>query len=88
MLNIVYGALGMILVLLLFAAGMYVGYKLNARKAADEAAKARKPETPAETERRRLIEDQNAFRQMMGYSAEVAYGITPVKDFEVEEGET
>ena len=88
MLNIVYGALGMILVLLLFAAGMYVGYKLNARKVADEAVKARKPETPAEAERRRLIEDQNAFRQMMGYSAEVAYGMTSAKDFEVEDGET
>ena len=90
MLNIVYGALGAILVLLLFAAGVYAGYKLNARHAAAEEARAPKPEplTPAEAERLRLIADQNAFRCVMNYSSDVAYGEVSAKDFmgrEVEE---
>ena len=82
MLNIVLGALGTILVLFSFAAGVYVGYKLHAHKVAEEATKARKPETPEEAERRRLIEDQNASRCLMNYNVEMAYGMLTVKEFE------
>lgn len=82
MLNFICGALGAILVLLIFATGVYVGNKLNAHKVAEEAAKARKPETPEEAERRRLIEDQNASRCLMNYNVEMAYGMLTAKEFE------
>ena len=88
MLNIVYGALGAVLVLLLFAGGICVGYKLHARLAAQEAARAPKPETPEEAERRRLIADQKAFHTQMNYNADMAYGLLTAKDFETEDGET
>ena len=84
MLNIVYGALGAVLVLLIFATGVYVGYKLNTRM----TTKAPKPETPEEAERRRLIEDQKAFHTQMSYNTEMAYGLLTVKDFETEDGDT
>ena len=88
MIYALYGALGAVLVLLLFAAGTYTGYKVHAKIAAHEAAKQPKPEAPAEAERRRLIEDQKAFRTMMGYNADVAFGKSVVSDqFLSEDGE-
>ena len=87
MIYALYGALGAALVLLLLAAGVFIGYKLKARQVKAEAARHR-PETPAEAERRRLIEDQAAFRQTMSYSVDMAYGMVPAKDFEIEGGET
>ncbi len=86
MIYALYGALGAGLVLLLLAAGVFIGYRMKARLVAAEAAR-HKPETPAEAERRRLIEDQSAFRHMMGYSADVAYGITTVKELEGKDGD-
>ena len=37
-------------------------------------------ETPEEAERRRLIEDQNAFRILMNYSVATAYGMADADD--------
>ena len=87
MIYALYGALGAVLTLLLFVAGIYVGYKIHAKIAAHEASKMPKPETPAEEERRRLIEDQKAFRTMMGYNADTAFGTAVVDQFTVEDGE-
>lgn len=88
MLNIVYGALGAVLVLLLFAGGMCVGYKLHVKLAAQEQARVPKPETPEEAERRRLIADQRAFHTQMSYNADMAYGLIPANDFDTEDGDT
>lgn len=74
--------------LLLFGGGVYAGYRLHARYAAHEAARQPKPEAPEEQERRRLIEDQKAFRTMMGYNADVAFGNEAVQKFFSEDGET
>lgn len=81
---VIYGALGAILVLFLFATGIYVGYKLHTRF---EKGGQNKPETPAEAERRRLIEDQNAFRVLMNYNAEMAYGRVSAQDLIGKDGE-
>lgn len=87
MINALYGALGAVLVLLLFAAGVYVGYRLHRRYMEHEASKRPTPIAPEEQERRRLIEDQKAFRDMMGYNAEMAFGVSVAPDFRDEGGE-
>jgi hypothetical protein len=74
-------------VLLLFATGVYVGYKAHAKIAAHEAARLPKPVAPEEEERRRLIADQKAFRTMMGYNADVAFGTAVAEQYRVEDGE-
>ena len=88
MIYALYGALGAVLALLLFATGVYVGYKLKTRLVAHEAAQRPKPETPAEAERRQLIADQRAFSTMMGYNADVAFGTTSPGKYYGEDGET
>lgn len=87
MLNIVYGAAGAVLVLLLISVGVVIGYKLKTHQVEAEAARAPKPETPEEAERRRLIADQKASRLLYNYNADVAYGMVTAKDFETEDGD-
>ena len=87
MIYALYGALGAILVLLLFATGVYVGYKIRVKIEAHEAERRPKLETPEEEERRRLIEDQKAFRTQMGYNADMAYGFTMSDQYTAEDGE-
>lgn len=87
MIYALYGALGAVLVLLLFATGVYVGYKLHSKIAEHEAARKPKLETPEEAERRRLIEDQKAFRTQMGYNADMAYGFSMSDQYTAEDGE-
>lgn len=87
MIYALYGALGAVLVLLLFGGGVYAGYRLHVKYVAHEAARQPKPEAPEEAERRRLIEDQKAFRTMMGYNADTAFGTTVADQFLSEDGE-
>ena len=87
MINALYGALGAVLVLLLFGFGVFVGVKLHAKYTAIEAARKPKLETPEEAERRRLIEDQKAFRTQMGYNADMAYGFSMSDQYTAEDGE-
>lgn len=76
---VLYGALGAVLVLLLFATGVYVGFVAHRHYAKGAAPKV-KAETPAEREIRRLKADQAAFTQMMNYNADVAYGRMSAQD--------
>ena len=80
MIYALYGALGAVLVLLLFAGGIYAGYKLYAKKADYDAANRPTPEPLEEAERRRLIEDQRAFHQQMSYNADIAFGTSVGED--------
>lgn len=73
------GALGAVLALLLFGAGVYVGIKGQGRIFEISAHKTH-TETPAEAERRRLIEDQRAFQTLMNYSPDMAYGFVTAAD--------
>ena len=87
MIYALYGALGAALVLLFFAAGVFAGYKLKARMTASEAARAPKPETPEEAERRRFIADQKAAHMLYNYNVDMAYGLVTAKDFETKDGD-
>ena len=75
-----------LLLLIAFAVGLYVGIKLGDRLGDKTDKASANAETAPQTlatksvsneeleERKRLIEDQKAFRQMMDYSAVQAYG--------------
>ena len=69
--EILIGVLSFILVAAVFSGGVFVGWKLRSEKL--------RPPTPEELgmeERKRLIDEQNAFRDLLNYNAGVAYGVT------------
>ncbi len=68
---ILYGALGAVSVMTLFALGVFAGWKLHARFARRTAP------DPEEKELRRIKAEQDAFRQLQNYNADIAYGIKP-----------
>lgn len=70
---LVYGAAGMLAVLMLLAAGAFLGWRANdacgrysARRAAEEAT---------EEQLRQLAAQQQAFESMLGYNQDTAYGL-------------
>lgn len=73
----VYGFLGALMALLLFSAGAVAGWGAHQFYTKNRAPSV---ETPGEQERRRLMEEQQAFRLLQNYSAERAYG--QLSDFE------
>jgi hypothetical protein len=79
MTNLLYGALGAILVLAVFAAGVAVGLTMSLRVQAVVTPKI-EAETSAEREIRRMKADQAAFNQMMNYNVDVAYGRVSAQD--------
>lgn len=79
---VIYGALGALFVIALFAAGAMTGWKARGRF---YTAKA---ESPAAEEVRRMEAEQAAFLQMQNYNADVAYGIGGDDKQELERGET
>ena len=73
----VYGFLGALVALLLFSAGAVIGWAARRFYAKNRAPSV---ESPGEQERRRLVEEQQAFRLLQNYSVERAYG--QLNDFE------
>ena len=73
----VYGFLGALMALFLYAAGAAAGWLAHRLYV---KSKAPFVERPGEQERRRLMEEQQAFRLLQNYSAERAYG--QLSDFE------
>ena len=67
LITIIFGMLGAALVLAAFAAGFALGARRRPKRGG---------EPPAETERERLLAEQRAFRALMRYSPEIAYGET------------
>lgn len=70
--DFVYGFLGALVCLALLAGGGAVGW--NIRKAVARHSKPDLPQ-PEERERKRLEEEQKAFRHLQNYSTEQAYGM-------------
>ncbi len=69
----IYGALGVILALLLFAAGMFTGWRVKERLI--QAARKSYAAELTEKEREQLREEQAAFANLMGYNVDMAYGL-------------
>ena len=66
------GLAGFLISALLLIGGMWIGWKARERYDRDRRPT---PEELGQRERDRLIADQDAFRVLMGYSAEMAYGL-------------
>ena len=77
--EILLGLLGAALGLAFFASGFYFGKKSAAPKAVEftgaiKAQPTEEEEAAIEKERERLRSEQNAFHDLLGYNADVAYG--------------
>ena len=68
--SFVIGALGAVAVFGLYALGVFTGWKLCKRFARPAPA-----ERPPDRELRKMAAQQEAFRQLQNYSAEVAYNM-------------
>lgn len=78
MINFLYGVLGMLSTIALFAGGMAVGWHLRIRYTEKTAAALRTE--LSEQEKRRQKEDAQAFNQLANYSPEMAYGLVRASD--------
>lgn len=74
----IYGVLGMLFTVCLFAGGVAVGWHLRIRYT-DRTAAAVRVEL-SEQEKRRQREDAVAFNQLSNYSADMAYGVVRASD--------
>jgi hypothetical protein len=76
---IIYGAVGVIAVLLLFITGTYTGWRL--RVAYEKHNRKVVHESLTEEQKQRYRQDQQAFETMLNYNPDMAYGIaTSVED--------
>lgn len=73
--NVIYGAVGVIAVLLLFIGGAILGWRLHKAYLAHNTRVVREELT--DEQRRKFQADQAAFEAMLNYSTETAYGLNP-----------
>lgn len=78
--DMLYGALGALIVVGLLALGALVGWKARGRFYGTTA------EPPAAAEVRRMREEQEAFHSLQNYNADIAYGVSAA-EHELERGE-
>lgn len=71
---LIYGAVGILTVLLLLFGGAFLGWKLHARYLAHNTRIVKEEYT--EEQKRKFAADQAAWDAMMNYSVETAYGLT------------
>ena len=69
----IYGVLGVVLALVLFGLGVFVGWQVQERMI--QMARKSYAEELTEKERDELKAEQEAFSTLMGYNVEVAYGL-------------
>ena len=72
MIYILCGLGGFLFSALLLFGGMVIGWKVRERYDRDRRPT---PEELGQLERDRMIEDQEAFHDLMGYSPDIAYGV-------------
>lgn len=80
MATVIYGFVGACTALALIAAGVLIGWKLRGHVDSKRETDIRVDQAVNEQERDRLKREQEAFREMMHYNAEVAYGDAPDSD--------
>jgi hypothetical protein len=73
--HIVYGAVGVIAVLLLLFTGAIIGWKLHISYIQHNHRVIREELT--EEKKQKFLADQEAFDAMINYSPEMAYGLAP-----------
>ena len=75
MVFVIYGAVGVLAVLLLLLGGAFLGWKLHTRYIAHNHRIIREELT--DEQKRKFAADQAAWEAMMNYSTETAYGLNP-----------
>ena len=76
MMSLIYGAVGMLAVLVLLAVGGFLGWK--ATRMYVRYRTKRVQEEVTQEQRRRLAAQQQAFEEMLRYNQDTAYGMTGV----------
>ena len=72
----VVGMIGALVGIGIFCLGFLLGIKMSLPKKVDPAQPTDEELAQIKEERRRLIQDQEAFRELMNYNVDVAYGVT------------
>ena len=70
------GMLGALVGIGIFVFGFWLGKEMNKPKKVDPTQPTDEELAQIQEERRRLIQDQEAFRELMNYNVDVAYGVT------------
>ena len=73
MMSLIYGAVGMLAVLVLLAVGGFLGWK--ATRMFDRYRRERAEEEITQEQRRQLVAQQQAFEEMLRYNQDTAYGM-------------
>ena len=78
----VLGLVGALVGIGIFIFGFWFGKEMSQTKKVDPTEPTEEEMKEIREERERLIADQKAFRELMNYNADMAYGITanPLKD--------
>ena len=74
----IFGLVGVLLGIGIFLLGFHVG-KQTVAPVKLYAVLSNAEQARIEKERQEMLEDQKAFRQLVGYSADIAYGLTDFK---------
>ena len=74
--EMILGMLGALVGIGIFVFGFWLGKEMNQPKKVDPAQPTDDELAQIQEERRRLIQDQEAFRELMNYNVDVAYGVT------------
>lgn len=81
----IFGFLGALLALAVFAAGVICGGSLSKKR--QEKQDVIEEERVGEAERRRLKSEQDAFRTLLNYNPDMAYGLNMNDYVQADEGE-
>ena len=73
MIYLVYGAGGMLLVLVLLFLGVFLGWKF--KEACEKYGRKSETEEIGQEQRRQLLAQQQAFEEMLHYNQDTAYGV-------------
>ena len=73
MVSLIYGAVGMLVVLGLLALGAFLGWKVT--RMSDRYRRERVQEEMTQEQRRELAAQQQAFEEMLRYNQDTAYGL-------------
>ena len=74
--EIIIGMLGAFVGVGIFVFGFWLGKEMNKPKKVDPSEPTEDELNRIQEERRRFLEDQEAFRNLMNYNADMAYGVT------------
>ena len=82
--SVLIGISAALLVWVAFAVGAYAGWRLKAYVDKRTAPSPVETDEPSQKARDQLVQDQQAFKTLMGYNIDMAYGEDQVSESEAE----